>query len=112
MQQRTSFDYDLLLGQKSTPYEIEPLRINIYTSQHCAFCNDALEVVHSTVDKISYIGKHVQVVETAIDDKPSLVEDLDILALPMIQIGHLRIIGLPRSEDIEQLIHETILMGF
>ena len=111
-QRQTSFEYSLLPGQESNPYEIEPLKINVYTSKHCAFCGDTLQIVHSTVDRISPTGKPVLIVETKIDDKPRLIEDLDILALPMIQIGRLRLIGLPCSEDVERLINETILLGF
>ncbi len=111
MQQRIMLDYDLLLDQESIQHENEPLQINVFTSQYCSFCSDALDVVYSAVDRLSSIRKSIHVVETTIDDKPSLVEDLNILALPMIQVGHLRIIGLPRAEDVEKLVNQTILMG-
>ncbi|TFG34444.1 hypothetical protein EU527_03255 [Candidatus Thorarchaeota archaeon] len=111
MQQRMTFEYSILRGQESNPYEIEPLQINVYTSEYCSFCSDALLISYSAADRISCVGTPVEVVEIPIDDRPSLIEELNIMALPMIQIGHLRIIGLPEPEDVERLIHEVILMG-
>ena len=112
MHQRMSIEYNLLAGKNSHPYEINPLKINVYTSGHCSFCNETLAIVHSVVDKLNYLEKPVEIVETNIEDKPHLVEEMDILALPIVQIGHLRIVGLPCTEDVEMLIHETILRGY
>lgn len=112
MQQRMTFEYSILNEHKSNPYEVEPLRINVYTSEYCSFCNDALSIAHSAAERISSVGKLVEVVEIPVDDSPSLIEELDIMALPMIQISHLRVIGIPQPEDVERLIHEVILMGY
>jgi len=111
MGQKMTFDYSILNGQDSNQYEIDPLHINVYTSKNCSFCEETLAIVHSAIDKIFCLGKSVEVIEMTIDDNPELVEEMDILALPVVQIGSLRLVGLPCIEDVELLIHETIVRG-
>ena len=110
MQQRTSISYDIHQDQNMNAGEPEPLRIEVYTSQYCVFCDDAVKAVKSAACRLTYLTNHVEVKETPIDDNPGLIEALNIIALPMIQVGHARVIGIPSPEDIEQLVHETVLM--
>jgi hypothetical protein len=53
----------------------------------------------------------VEVVETSVEEKPEVIEALNAIALPMIMVGKSRIIGLPSSKDIEQLLHQSMLVG-
>jgi len=34
-----------------------------------------------------------------------------LIALPLIQVGRSQMIGLPTPEDVDRLIHQTLLMG-
>jgi hypothetical protein len=88
----------------------ESLRVEVFTSEYCSFCQDALEIAKSAAYRITYLGCPIEVVETSVDDDTTLIEDLNLLALPLIQVGDFQLIGLPQQEDIERLIHETILM--
>jgi hypothetical protein len=111
MQHRMTLEYDIFNNHNFDSSENSPLKINVYTSEYCSFCSKALTIAHSAAERFSSLGKQIEVVETPIDDRPSLIEELDIMALPMIRIGHLRIIGLPAAEDIERIVHEVILMS-
>ncbi|MGY5873349.1 MAG: hypothetical protein RTV72_13950 [Candidatus Thorarchaeota archaeon] len=91
--------------------ESEPLRIDVFTSEYCSFCEEALEVARCAAGRITYLGSPVEVVETSVDDQPGLIESLNLVALPLIQVGRAQMIGLPLQEDIERLVHETVLMG-
>ena len=53
----------------------------------------------------------IEVVETSVEEQPEIIEALNAIALPMIMIGNSRIIGLPSSEDIEQLLHQSLMGG-
>ena len=111
MQQRTSVGYDTRQGLTMRVDDSTPLRIDVFTSENCAFCNDAVKAAKSAARRLDYLANHVEVRETPVDDNPGLIEALNIIALPMIQVGRARVIGLPSPEDIERLVHETMLMG-
>jgi len=87
------------------------MRIDVFTSKHCSFCAEALNVVRSAAGKISYLEHPVNVIETSVDKHPELIEVYNLVALPLIQVGKAQIIGLPNQEDVERLIHDTIIMG-
>ena len=53
----------------------------------------------------------IEVIETSVEEQPDIVEALSVIAVPMILIGNSKIIGLPQTEDIELLLHQTILAG-
>jgi hypothetical protein len=93
------------------PEESENIRIDVFTSEYCSFCEDALEVARTAAGNLAYMGSLVEVVETSVDSRPELIEALNLVALPLIQVGRSQIIGLPNQEDIERLIHEKLLMG-
>jgi hypothetical protein len=86
----------------------EPIRINVFTSDKCLFCCDALNVAKSAAKRLTYLLNHVKVVETDIGREPDLVEKLDIVALPMIMVGKSRLIGLPTPQDVERLVHKSL----
>ncbi len=87
------------------------LRIDVFTSEYCSFCEEALKIARTAAGKIAYLGSPIKVVETSVDEQPALIEALNLVALPMIQVGKSQMIGLPCQEDIERLIHDTVLMG-
>ncbi|MHA1613733.1 MAG: hypothetical protein ACTSYJ_02745 [Candidatus Thorarchaeota archaeon] len=91
--------------------ESENLRIDVFTSEYCSFCEEALKIAKTAAGRIAYLGSPIEVVETSVDDQPALIEALNLVALPMIQVGKSQMIGLPCQEDIERLVHETVLMG-
>ena len=112
MQQRTSNDYYGFKDISLESSELRGLRVDVYTSEYCSFCEDALEIARSAAGRISNLGGLVEVVETSVDDHPALIEALNLVALPLIQVGQMQVVGLPRQEDIERLIHESILMDY
>lgn len=91
--------------------DAENLRIDVFTSEYCSFCDDALEVARTAAGRATYLANPVQVVETSVDDRPELIEALNLVALPLIQVGRSQMIGLPTPEDVDRLIHQTLLMG-
>jgi hypothetical protein len=111
MLQKTNPDYGKIGNLDFRTDETAKMRIDIFTSKHCSFCNEALETVRSAVGNASYLKHPINVVETSVDNSPELIEAFNLVALPLIQIGRSQIIGLPNLEDVERLIHNTILMG-
>lgn len=91
--------------------ESDSLRIDVFTSEYCSFCEEALKIARTAAGRIDYLGRSIEVVETSVDDQPALIEALNLVALPMIQVGKSQMIGLPCQEDIERLVNETALMG-
>ena len=91
--------------------ESESLKINVFTSSSCTFCSEALHTVKEAAKKFKQFDLPVEVIETSVDEKPDIVEALNLIALPMIMIGNSQIIGLPRTEDIELLLHQSMLAG-
>ena len=91
--------------------ESESLKINVFTSSSCTFCNDALEAARDAAGKFQQLNLPIEVIETSVEDQPEIIEALNVIALPMILIGNSQIIGLPRAEDIELLLHQTMLAG-
>lgn len=111
MLQKINSDYRKYGDQDYFSEDSESLRIDVFTSEYCSFCDDALEVTRIAAGRATYLANPVVVVETSVDDRPELIEALNLVALPLIQIGRSQIIGLPSQEDVERLIHETLLMG-
>ena len=87
------------------------LRIDVFTSEYCSFCEDALEVTRAAAARAAYLANPIEVIETSVDEQPELIEAYNLVALPLIQVGRSQMIGLPTEEDIERLIHQTLLMG-
>lgn len=83
--------------------------VTVYTSNQCLFCEQALHVARQAAEKSSMDGLHLHVIEVNIDDKPSILEEKRIMALPTTIIGATRIIGIPREDELEQHIHKAIL---
>ena len=93
----------------SIPGQYDSMKITVFTSNKCHFCNEAVRVVEETLEGLPFYEPYVDVVEADIDKEPELTENLEILAVPTILVSRVRVIGLPRSEDIEQLIHQEML---
>ena len=89
----------------------EPLKIKVFTSKSCSFCNEAMDAACKAANAFRKFNFNIEVVETSVEEQPEVIEELNAIALPMILIGNSRIIGLPSSEDIEQLLHQSVLVG-
>ena len=88
---------------------VDPLKITVYTSERCVFCKDAISLVEEARKNLSYYLPRMEVVESPIDENPKLMEKLSILAVPTIFVGDTRLTGIPSKEDLEELIHKTML---
>jgi glutaredoxin len=86
-----------------------PITVSVFTSGGCVFCKEALAMVRQVSKNLFYDELGVQIVELPVDEKPDLVKSLDIFAVPTIQIGRSRVVGLPRIEELENLMHEAVL---
>ena len=86
-----------------------PITVSVFTSGGCVFCKEALAIVREAARNLSYDKLGIEIVELPVDEKPDLVESLDIMAVPTIQIGRARLVGLPNIEEIESLMHGAIL---
>lgn len=111
MLQKINSDYKKFEDVDYFSKDAENLRIDVFTSEYCSFCDDALKVARSAAARAKYLARLVEVVETSVDEQPELIEAYNLVALPLIQVGKTQMIGLPTEEDIERLIHQTLLMG-
>ncbi len=89
--------------------ESNSVKINVFTSNSCTFCSEALQAAREAATKLRRFNLPIEVVETSVEEEPELVEFLNVVALPMILIGKSQIIGLPTTEDIELLLHQAVL---
>ena len=89
----------------------DSLKVNVFTSSNCTFCQEALDAAREVADKFNHLELPVEVIETAVEEHPEVIEAYNAIALPMILIGSAQIIGLPKNEDIEFLIHQMMLAG-
>ncbi|RDE12927.1 MAG: hypothetical protein C4K47_06985 [Candidatus Thorarchaeota archaeon] len=91
-----------------------PITVSVFTSGGCVFCKEALAMIREVTKNLSYDDLGIEIVELPVDEKPDLVKSLDILAVPTIQIGRSRVVGLPNVEELENLMHEAVLarIGF
>lgn len=87
------------------------LKVNVFTSSNCAFCQEALDAAREVAEKFNHLNLPVEVIETAVEENPEIIEAYNAIALPMILVGSAQIIGLPKNEDIEFLIHQQVLAG-
>ncbi|MFX1560268.1 MAG: thioredoxin family protein [Promethearchaeota archaeon] len=87
------------------------LKINVFTSTSCTFCAEAVVAARKAASKFQNFDIPVEVVETSVEERPDIVEALSIIAVPMILVGNSKIVGLPHAEDIELLLHQTMLGG-
>jgi len=95
------------LGESSL--DSNRLQITVLTSKNCFFCHEALSQAKEVVQTLSKLDYDLEVVETSIDNDPSIIERLGIIALPLTIVGDSRIIGISDYDDIEQLVMETML---
>lgn len=86
-----------------------PITVSVFTSGGCVFCKEALAMVREVTKNLCYDQLGVEIVELPLDEKPDLAKFLEISAVPTIQIGRSRVVGLPRIEELENLMHEAVL---
>lgn len=108
MMQRSSIGHQSP-GRADTTSKPEPIRITIFTSDQCVFCNEAKEVVKEAVGRVPFYQPYIEVVETPVEKAPKKVEHHQVLAVPTVFVARSRIVGMPRVDDLEQLIHQEML---
>ena len=85
------------------------LQITVLTSKNCFFCHEAVSQAKEVAETLSKLDYNLDVVETSIDNDPSIIEKLGVISLPLTIVGNSRIIGISDYDAIEQLVMETIL---
>ncbi|MFX1262994.1 MAG: glutaredoxin family protein [Promethearchaeota archaeon] len=90
----------------------ESIKITLFVSDTCAFCDEAREVVKEALARVSYYQPYIEVVESPVDKKPALTERHQVLAVPTVFVANSRIVGMPRVDDLEQLIHQEMLSQY
>jgi glutaredoxin len=88
--------------------KVRQIRVTVFTSKGCIFCKEAITMLREAAGRFSHEQLGVEVIESRVDEKPELVESLDIVAVPTILVGRTRLIGLPRLEELESLLHEAM----
>ncbi len=84
-------------------------KILVFTSRQCPFCGEALRLAREAAARLHYYSEHLEVIETRIENNRDALEQYRITAIPTIRIGRATITGLPKVEDVEQIIHEVML---
>jgi len=87
----------------------DPIRITIFTSDTCVFCNEAKEAVKEAVRRVPFYQPYIEIVESPVDRQPAISENYQVLAVPTVFVANTRIVGTPRVDDLEQLIHQEML---
>ncbi|MHA1925238.1 MAG: glutaredoxin family protein [Candidatus Thorarchaeota archaeon] len=108
MMRRNSLSRHTSLSQETGATQ-NPITITLFTSDTCAFCDEAREVVKEAVERVPFYQPYIEVVETPVDKKPAMTERHQVLAVPTVFVAKSRIIGMPRVDDLEQLIHQEML---
>ncbi|MHA3962188.1 MAG: hypothetical protein AM325_001505 [Candidatus Thorarchaeota archaeon SMTZ1-45] len=98
-------------NQQSISSESDSLKINVFTSSSCTFCNDALTAAKKVAKKFHHFDFPIEVIETSVEEQPEIIEALNVVALPLIRIGGAQIIGLPTVEEIELMLHRNVVSG-
>lgn len=84
-------------------------RILVFTSNQCPFCGEALRLAKEAARRLHYYSQPLEVIEARIENNRDILEQHKITAVPTIKIGQAILTGLPKIEDVEQVIHETML---
>ena len=92
-----------------SPERRNAIKITVFTSEHCGFCDHAMELVKEATRDLSYGANAFEVVESRIEQHLDRIESEDIIAVPTIMVGKSRIIGVPKLEDVRELIHGAML---
>jgi len=68
-----------------------------------------MELVKEATRDLRYGADIFEVVESRIETHLDRIESEGIIAVPTIMVGKSRIIGIPKLEDVRDLIHGAIL---
>lgn len=88
---------------------LKKVKVTILTSKKCFFCNEVVDHVKEAASNLSKFNYELEIVESSIDDNPSIIEELNVLGLPLTIIGETKFLGIPIASDIEQMVHQVIL---
>jgi hypothetical protein len=68
-----------------------------------------MEIVKEATQDLNYGADVFEVVESRIEQHLDRIESEGIIAVPTIMVGKSRIIGIPKLEDVRDLIHGAML---
>ena len=88
--------------------KLKKVKITILTSKNCFFCHEAVNQARTAADNLSKFNYELEIVESSIDDNPSIIEEMNVLGLPLTIIGEIKFLGIPIASDIEQMVHQVI----
>ena len=57
----------------------ESLKVNVFTSSNCTFCNEALDAAHEAVEKFAFSDIPVKVIETSVEENPEIIYSKEII---------------------------------
>ncbi len=108
---------DMIQKRQSTTQEsdadsttsLKKVKVTILTSKKCYFCNEVVDHVKKAAYNLSKFNYELEIVESSIDDNPSIIEELNVLGLPLTIIGETKFLGIPIVSDIEQMVHQELL---
>ena len=106
IQKRQSTNHRYVLDSTSSHKKI---KVTILTSKKCFFCKEAVNHAREAADNLSKFNYDLEIVESSIDDDPSIIEELNILGLPLTIIGRTQFLGIPNVSDIEEMVHKVLL---
>ena len=79
--------------------------VTVYTSRHCLFCEEAIRVIGEAADRLSYVSPVVRVV----DVESEHLQSEDITAVPTVEAGKQRIVGVPTVDEVTRLVQEALI---
>ncbi|MHA1929225.1 MAG: hypothetical protein ACTSV2_11685 [Candidatus Thorarchaeota archaeon] len=88
---------------------LKKIKVTILTSKKCFFCDVAVSHAREAADNLSKFNYELEIVESSIDDNPSIIEELNVLGLPLTIIGKAKFLGIPNVSDIEEMVHQVLL---
>ena len=94
---------------KSQKQDNHDVTVTVYTSDHCAFCETAIDVVKQAIADLSLIGCTPQLRISRVDSVKPIRDDSHISTIPTIAAGRYQIVGLPRVEEVEHLLHRAFM---
>ncbi len=92
------------------PRNVPSIVVRVYTSSECVFCDEAIEVVNRATDDLSDVDRVVQVIDIGSGDDSALIPS-DLAAIPTVEAGCRRIVGVPTIDEVQQLVCEALMTG-
>ena len=82
--------------------------IQVFTSAKCEFSDVAIGQALDVVENLANENENLRIVETSVDRDPSLLEQFNIIALPLTVVNDYYIVGVPSRRDLESIINKVL----